>query len=282
MGGLGNQLFQIFHTLAYALRYGFKFVFPYSETLKTGVERPTYWNSLLANLKPFTSTTIPGLPMLREPGFHYTEVPRIEQHFMFYGYFQSYKYFEDQYNIIRDLIGIPTLQQQERDANRIPDIDYSRTISLHFRLGDYKEKQDCHPLMTPTYYSSSLRHIISTDPTFKHATVLCFYEKDDEELAQSYISAIKSDLDDESSHEDKFELQFRTKPHDMTDWQEMLQMSLCRHNIIANSSFSWWGAYFNNHSDKIVCYPSVWFGPKLGTNNVKDLCPSSWTKINLT
>lgn len=270
MGGLGNQLFQIFHTMAYAIRHGFEFVFPYSESLKTGLERPTYWNNLLSNLKPLTSTTIPQLPMLREPGFHYTDIPKIEQDFMFFGYFQSYKYFEDNYNIIRDLIGIPALQQQEREANWIPDIDYNRTISLHFRLGDYKEKQDCHPLMTPQYYISALRHILSTSTTA--STVLCFYEKEDTELAESYIERIKAEVP---------ELEFRTISDKISDWQEMLQMSLCGHNIIANSSFSWWGAYFNTNSDKIVCYPSVWFGPKLAMNNVKDLCPLSWKKIEI-
>ena len=53
-------------------------------------------------------------------------------------------------------------------------------------------------------------------------------------------------------------------------------MSLCSHNIIDNISFSWWGAYFNGNKDKIVCYPSVWFGPKLANKDTSDLCPDSW------
>ena len=55
-------------------------------------------------------------------------------------------------------------------------------------------------------------------------------------------------------------------------------MSLCEHNIIANSTFSWWGAYFNTNVNKIVCYPSLWFG-KNCNNNVKDLFPEKWIKI---
>jgi len=56
-------------------------------------------------------------------------------------------------------------------------------------------------------------------------------------------------------------------------------MSCCHHNIIANSSFSWWSAYINTHSNKIVCYPSVWFGPTMSYHNTSDLCPDEWTKI---
>ena len=57
-------------------------------------------------------------------------------------------------------------------------------------------------------------------------------------------------------------------------------MSSCNHNIIANSSFSWWGAYSNSNSEKIVCYPSVWFGPQCN-NSTQDLFPENWNKITI-
>ena len=56
------------------------------------------------------------------------------------------------------------------------------------------------------------------------------------------------------------QLEFIKVSNNYTDWQQMLIMSLCTHNIIANSSFSWWGAYFNTNSNKIVIFPSIWFG----------------------
>ena len=61
----------------------------------------------------------------------------------------------------------------------------------------------------------------------------------------------------------------------------MLLMSCCNHNIIANSTFSWWGAYFNNNTSKTITYPDQWFGPKLSEKNIDDLCPNDWNKINI-
>jgi hypothetical protein len=57
-------------------------------------------------------------------------------------------------------------------------------------------------------------------------------------------------------------------------------MSCCHHNIIANSSFSWWGAYFNSYIDKMVFYPSKWFGDTI-KNDTRDLCPPEWIKIQI-
>ena len=67
---------------------------------------------------------------------------------------------------------------------------------------------------------------------------------------------------------------------DIDDWKQMVLMSLCDHNIIANSTFSWWGAYFNTNPKKIVTYPSKWFGEKLNHLNICDLFPIEWTQID--
>jgi hypothetical protein len=68
--------------------------------------------------------------------------------------------------------------------------------------------------------------------------------------------------------------------NDLSDWEQMLLMSLCQHNIIANSTFSWWGAYFNENPEKKVCYPSLWYGEKANIDTT-NMFPSSWIKINV-
>ena len=63
------------------------------------------------------------------------------------------------------------------------------------------------------------------------------------------------------------------------DYIELYMMSLCDHNIIANSSFSWWGAWLNENPNKKVIAPKKWFGPAYGDINDNDLVPETWTRL---
>jgi hypothetical protein len=64
------------------------------------------------------------------------------------------------------------------------------------------------------------------------------------------------------------------------DWEQMIFMSCCKFNIIANSTFSWWGAFLNTIENRVVCYPSLWFGPKNVHMDTRDLFKGlPWEKI---
>lgn len=269
MGGLGNQLFQIFNTIAYSIQHNKEFGFPYSKSLKSGIERPTYWDTLFKHIKCKTHSSLPKVPLYKEPHYHYTNTPNIQQSFMFYGYFQSYKYFEDVQEQIYELIH---LKEQRVKIQEEYTRDYENTVSLHFRIGDYASKQNYHPVMTPTYYKNTIRRLIE-DTGKNNWKILYFYQEEDHSIVHSMISELEKEYPG---------LDFEPVEHSIEDWKQLLMMSLCRHNIIANSSFSWWGAYFNVHTDAKVYYPSVWFGPDAKGHNTKDLCPPSWSMITVT
>jgi tellurite resistance-related uncharacterized protein len=78
--------------------------------------------------------------------------------------------------------------------------------------------------------------------------------------------------------QDEIDLTFEKVDSRLDDWEQMILMSLCQYNIIANSTFSWWAAYFNTNANKLVCYPKVWFGPR-ANHDTKDLYLEDWIKI---
>jgi hypothetical protein len=274
MGGLGNQLFQIFATISYAIKSKNRFKFMALEKLGGGSTtiRYTFWNTFFLNLKPFLLTDLPQVMVIKERDFTYNELPVVEminKNVLLFGYFQSYKYFQENYNIICRIIGIEHLKIKVLSKlNLLNEDQLIDNISLHFRLGDYKKLQDFHPVMTYEYYEKSLSYIQTKniDKTYK---IIYFCEDADIDDVLITIHKLRT----------KFpEYNFVRGDNSLHDWEQMIYMSCCHHNIIANSSFSWWAAYFNSRTDKIVCYPSVWFGPS-ANNNTKDLCPNDWVKI---
>jgi hypothetical protein len=275
MGGLGNQIFQIFATISYAIKSRNDFKFTNAETLGGGSStiRNTYWNSFFSRLKHFTTDSFPQMKIIREKDFTFIELPfyeTINNNVLIYGYFQSYKYFEENYEIICRMIGL----EQMKD-NLLKKINYEseildNAVSMHFRIGDYKNIQHVHPIMTKEYYEKCLNYIQSIDSNTKF-TIFYFCEDTDLDDVLDKINYLSTKFSDYN---------FVRGEKNLSDWEQMLLMSCCHHNIIPNSSFSWWGAYFNSYVDKIVCYPSTWFGPA-APHNTKDLCPSNWIQIKI-
>ena len=284
-GGLGNQLFQIFTTIAYALKYSKAFFFLNNHQLSSGLNgttiRYTYWETFLSCLKPFLKDMdyIPPLMLINEPSFNYNKLPEnLEKNMstLLVGYFQSPLYFDRYKKQICKLIKIDFKQMiiKQRFTNLFTN---KNLISLHFRLGDYKKYPNIYPILGEKYYSNAITHILYELNVTKvnvnnlNVVITCLYF---------------CEVDDLNEVEDNIKnlqllfplLKFERANPLLEDWEQMLLMSLCNHNIIANSTFSWWGAYLNDNPGKIVCYPEHWFMPEV-KKDVTDLFEEDWTQI---
>lgn len=284
-GGLGNQLFQIFTLLGYSFRNRIPFFIPYkkrSEMSQHGFPRPTYWDNFLKHLVPFTEKKPEKEPfeVFKELGYNYQQIPNFmldarfktnpklaNQNKLLYGYWQSPKYFDDQKEKIFRLIRLSTFQLEIEASHKL--YLKENVISMHFRIGDYKYAQDHHPLLKLKYYKDCLNYYVEKLGTTK-LNVLVFNEECDDGTVSKYIKFLKKSFVD---------TRFMRLKGSLPDWKSMVLMSCCSHNIIANSTFSWWGAYFNQNKDKIVCYPTVWFGPAQGKKDTTDLFMKDWVKI---
>ena len=258
-GGLGNQLFQIFATIAYSLEHKIDFLFEYSTNLG---KRQTYWHTFLLSIIDHTVSNIAGTTLREQGGHGFVKLqePLPNENIMLNGYFQSYLFFDNHSKTILKMLNVEKQQICKIQQN---------SISLHFRRGDYKNLQDCHPIMGMDYYANALNYILLADETLIRPVVYYFCEEEDLESVEKDVGILKNEFRDKIVFERHLE---------ETDWEEMLAMSCCKHNIIANSSFSWWGAYLNPDPDKIVCYPAVWFGPLI-CENTEAMFPPNWIKI---
>jgi hypothetical protein len=264
----------------------------FPNNLYGGTRTLTYWDTLLKELKN-SIMTIPlnnlKLPIYKEVGFKYNKIQlssgmaKRNGGVVLYGYYQSYKYFENKYKKIAKYIKLDEQRKTVRETyfadNNIDIISTNpenNIISLHFRMGDYKELPDYHPIMDTDYYIKSIGFILNkikySVETNRRVTILYFYEKEDAIDVLTKIELIKKEYP-------FVEFKCADSEFKMEDWQQILLMSCCHHNIIANSSFSWWGAYLNNNPKKIVCYPGKWFGDKLPNHDISDMCPPTWNKI---
>jgi hypothetical protein len=267
-GGLGNQLFQIFTLMNYCIKHDFTFVFPLN--MQTWDKRQPYWDTFLYRLKDYTKPNdcIDSIEDYNESSFHYDEIPLFKTNCKLNGYFQTDLYFKEYYETICNIIGI----QEKQDLIKRKYIQNENTISLHFRMGDYGHPLH-HPIIPDTYYINCLHYIINKTNN-ENWNIYYACEKEDDAAVLIRINNIKNSLTSKGLH-------FIKISNDLEDWEQLLLMSVCQHNIVANSTFSWWSAYLNKTNEKIVCYPEVWFGPAKHNHNLKDLHPNTWNKIHI-
>lgn len=281
-GGLGNQLFMIFTTIAYSIKHSRKIIFTYDEVLRSGIERFTYWHSFLNRLEPYTTekSIINNQDIYkfkqnyREHNFHFDDIPEVDRgsNLLLHGYFQSYKYFENYKEEIFELIDLRVIQDViiNKFSHYLSSEENIKIISMHFRIGDYITKQQYHPVIPYHYYNNAIIELKKNN--ISEGKILYFCENADNVTVNSHIEHLKL------SHTS---FEFIKVDDTIEDWEQMLIMSCCDVNIIANSTFSWFGAYLNfNIREHLVFYPSVWFGPSLQSHNLKDMFLPDWIKVD--
>ena len=200
-----------------------------------------YKNSFNIPSECFINTIRP-LSTYSEPNFHYDTIP-YRNNMNISGYFQSEKYFKDYEADIRNL-----LTTKNNFAMR-PGL-----VSIHVRRGDYLLYPRHHPTVEMSYYEKAME-LSGTDKFLVFSDDIYWCKK-------HFIGNM---------------FEFSEGNSALLDLD--LQSKLCEHNIIGNSSFSWWAAWLNKNPNKKIFAPKKWFGPALSSHNTKDLFPNDWITI---
>jgi len=177
-----------------------------------------------------------------------------------HGYWQSEKYFAHAADDIRRDFSFPDFTNAQ-NAEMAARIGEGLAISLHVRRGDYLTLS-AHAVCDEAYYTRALERLLQE----VEGTPTVYVFSDDPDWAKANLPLPV----------EKVVVDFNGP---QTDFEDMRLMSLCRHNIIGNSSFSWWAAWLNANPDKRVAGPARWFGePKMRN---PDILPGEWLRIEV-
>ena len=179
------------------------------------------------------------------------------------GYWQSEKYFFKYSDVIKKELKVATPPSM-KNKYLLDDINSQESVSLHVRRGNYVQLSDVnkiHGTCTIEYYSQAIKSIITAYPN------AFFYIFSDD------IPWVKENLKIQHKH------MFVDINDSSTDYEDFRLMYSCKHNITANSTFSWWSAWLNENPNKIVIAPRNWFAD-LHFNQYSDsIVPASWIRI---
>ena len=216
--------------------------------------------SLINKFRKFFGVSSPMMYFDPSLNFH-PEVLNLKSPVFLRGYFQSYKYYQDHEIFVKDIFKFPVEQLDEKNKEILRKISNSTTVSIHVRRGDYvndKATKEFHGNCDVNYYLNALRLIASEN---NNLSLVLF--SDDSKWVKEKLSHLP------------YPKIFIDHNKDAESWKDMFLMSCCNHNIIANSSFSWWAAWLNENLGKTVIAPRQWFANR----ETKDLIPSEWIQI---
>lgn len=205
------------------------------------------------------------VPLYKERFFTYdTLFGEKQPPFIMDGDLQSEKYFFRSGALIRHAFQFPAFHSDDINESFLSKIKSCNSIAVHVRRGDYLMPYNfgINGVCEKDYY---VKAISLMKGVFENA-VFFFFSNDMDWVRENLLSLTDNYILIEGNT-------------DKDSWKDMCLMSHCRYNIIANSSFSWWGAWLNYHSDKLVCAPRKWFASDSPYFNTQDLFPESWMLI---
>ena len=187
---------------------------------------------------------------------------QLQHHVKLLGHFQSEKYFSGRKHLIQNSF---TFKEELYGKNNelAGMIKNANAVSVHIRRGDYIHNHKAannFVSCSKEYYEQAMAYICE-----KVESPYFFIFSDEPETAKKILQQHNAIYINNNTGTDSY--------------NDMRLMSLCKHNIIANSSFSWWGAWLNNYPGKIVIAPRQWFKNEVNNNNVRDLLPQEWIKL---
>lgn len=286
IGGIGNQMFQyasgralslarqVPHSLDitdfvdYKLHQGFELqrVFDCPVRIASGAEVRALlgWQASLLVRRMLAR---PALSMFRrqvnvfEPHFNYWPgINEVPANSYLIGYWQTEKYFREVAQTIRADFTFKS-PLSPRNAELVGQIRGTNAVSLHVRRGDYVKNPKtmaAHGVCSLDYYRLAIQYVAARvdRPVF-------FIFSDDLDWVRKNLKI-------------NFSCKYVDHNQGAESYNDMRLMSLCRHHIIANSSFSWWAAWLNPSSEKIVVSPKKWFTRRV---DVQDLIPDGWVRL---
>lgn len=263
IGGLGNQLFQ------YAIARHIAEIH-HTTLLIDLTEFETYklhkYSLFAFNIQAgFASVDeIASLTQIKEKHFHFDpDFKSFHNNVLLKGYWQTEKYFIGISDIIRNEFSVKyPLMNKDLEISKL--IKNSNSVSMHIRRSDY----------VPDTYTDQIFDSLNLDYYINAVKLL----SEKENNLEFFIFS-----DDPEWVKDNISLEY---PHVYivhntadTNYEDLRLMSLCKHNIIANSSFSWWGAWLNINPNKKVYAPKKWLNSNVRNLDPRDIIPEAWTKL---
>lgn len=269
MGRLGNQMFQFAAAIGIAKERGFGVAIPIENCtreigngpidVKTGLQMNVKCDLLdcfnIPSKYLISMAEITPRYLYQEGDFKFNpQVLSLDSYTDLSGYFQTEEYFKKYREEILEIFSFKKDDEEEARNFLLSLPSDKDTISLHVRRGDYTLYPNHHPVCSDDYYQSAIGKF-----DLKNSVFLVF--SDDIEWCKKKFEG------------DNFIFSETNNPY-----VDLAIMSMCDHHIIANSSFSWWGAWLNRSEDKRVIAPSRWFGPALNKDTSGIYC-EGWEVI---